>query len=62
VVVSYRPEEVVLDAATPAPGFSVEIDKPGPPDVDVEFDSEDLRVRVRVEWDDKLVVEIDENS
>jgi hypothetical protein len=62
VVVSYRPEEVILDAATPAPGYSVEIDKPGPPDVDVEFDSDELRVRVRVEWDDRLVVEIDEND
>ncbi len=61
-MVSYRPDEVVLDAATPAPGFAVEVDKEGPPDVDVEFESEELRVRVRVEWDDRLVVEVDENN
>ncbi len=62
MVVSYRPEEVVLEAATPAPGFSVEVGKQGPPDVDVEFESEELRVRVRVEWDDRLVVEVDEDD
>lgn len=61
-MVSYRPEEVVLDAATPAPGFSVEIDKAGPPDVDVEFESDEARIRVRVEWDSRLVVEVDEDS
>lgn len=62
VVVSYRQGEVVLDAATPAPGFSVEVDKQGPPDVDVEFEGEEMRVRVRAEWDERLVVEVDENN
>ena len=62
MVVSYRPEEVVLDAATPAPGFSVRVNKQGPPDVDVEFESDESRVRVRVEWDDRLVVEVEESD
>lgn len=58
VVVSYRPGEVVHDGSTPAPGFTVEVDKQGPPDVRVEFESETTKVEVRVEWTDKLVIEI----
>jgi hypothetical protein len=52
VVVRYRPDVVELQAATPAPGFDVEIDDPGPPQVRVEFESEGNHVRIEVEWGD----------
>jgi hypothetical protein len=58
LVVSYRPGEVVLDGATPAAGFTVDVDKQGPPEVRVEFESETAKVEVRVEWDGKLVTDI----
>lgn len=58
VVVSYRPGEVVHDGSTPAAGFTVDVDKQGPPEVRVEFESETTKVEVRVEWTDKLVIEI----
>lgn len=58
VVVSYRPEEVVLNAATPAPGYSTDIGDAGPPKVRVEFESDESKVEVRVEWDGQLVVEV----
>jgi hypothetical protein len=50
VVVSYRPSEVVLSSAAPGAGFAAEIKKQGPPDVDVEFESESAKYRVRIEW------------
>jgi len=59
VVVSYRPGEVVLDGATPAPGFTVDVDKGGPPEVRVEFESEATKVEVRVRWDGKLVIDLE---
>lgn len=63
VVVSYRPGEVRLDTAVPLPGFQVEIEKPGPPEVDVEFESADLRVRVEAGWDDgSLEIDVEESS
>jgi hypothetical protein len=50
---------VELQAATPAPGFDVEIDDPGPPQVRVEFESEGNHVRIEVEWgDDDLHIEV----
>jgi hypothetical protein len=58
VVVSYRPGEVILDGATPAAGFTVDVDKQGPPNVRVEFESEDTKVEVRIEWADKLVIDV----
>lgn len=48
----YHPGEVELQAATPAPGFSVEVDDAGPPRVRVEFESEIADVRVEARWDD----------
>jgi hypothetical protein len=63
VVVRYRPGEVELQAATPAPGFAVEIDDEGPPRVRVEFDSDDLEVRVEVRSENgSLDIDIDEND
>lgn len=51
VVVSYRPDEVVLSSAVPAAGYSAEIKKEGPPDVDVEFEGEAAKYRVRARWE-----------
>ena len=60
VVVSYRPEEVLLSSASPAAGFAAEIKKSGPPDVDVEFESESAEYRVRARWaNGDLAVEIE---
>ncbi len=61
VVVSYRVGEVILATAVPKPGFETEIDKSGPPVVEVEFKSSSLRVEIKAEWDDgRLQVDIDE--
>lgn len=49
-MIRHRPGEVELQAATPAPGFDVEIDDAGPQRVRVEFESEDSDVRVEAEW------------
>lgn len=63
VVVRHRPEEVELQAATPAPGFRVEIDDAGPDRVRVEFESDAIRVRVEVRWrGGALSVNIDEKD
>lgn len=63
VVVSYQPGEVVLSSATPGPGFAADIKKSGPPDVDVEFESETAKFRVKAEWSNgALSVEIDAND
>ena len=63
VVVKYRPDEVVLQAASPAAGFRVEVDKAGPPEVRVEFENETSSVEVRVEWEDgELDIEISEDD
>jgi hypothetical protein len=60
VVVSYRPDEVLLGSASPAAGFAAEIKKAGPPDVDVEFESESADYRVRARWvDGDLAVEVE---
>lgn len=60
-MVRYRPGEVQLQAATPAPGFAVEIDDAGPPRVRVEFESDDADVRVEARWaDGALDVDVDD--
>ena len=62
-MVSYRDGEVVLSSATPAAGFAAEIKKQGPPAVDVEFESEATKFRVKAEWSNGLLdVEIDEDD
>lgn len=48
----YRPGEVTYQSATPAPGFQVEVDKPGPPVVKVEFESESTKIEVEAAWED----------
>lgn len=63
VVIRYRPEEVELEAATPAPGFDVEIDDRGPQRVRVEFESDTEDIRVEARWeDDTLDVDISESG
>lgn len=60
VVIRHRPEEVFLQAATPAPGFQVEVDSSGPDDVEVEFESEEVKVEFHAEWiDGRLEIEVD---
>ena len=60
---SYRPDEVVLSSAVPASGFSAEIKKEGPPEVDVEFESEPAKYRVRASWEGgDLAVEIESDA
>lgn len=63
VTIRYRPEEVELQAATPAPGFGVEVDDAGPPRVRVEFENDILDVRVEARWDNgSLDIDTDEND
>ena len=52
MVIRYRTGEVVLGSASPAAGFAADIKKQGPPEVDVEFESESAKFRVRAEWAD----------
>jgi hypothetical protein len=47
----YRPGEVTYQSAAPAPGFQVEVEKPGPPVVRVEFESESQKVEVEASWE-----------
>lgn len=59
-MVRYRAGEVELQAATPAPGYTVEIDDPGPPRVRVEFEGDDDDVRVEARWNDgALDIDVD---
>lgn len=48
----YRPGEVIYQSASPAPGFQVDVEKPGPPEVKVEFESEADKVEVEASWQD----------
>lgn len=50
MVLRYRPGEVTYQSATPAPGFQVEVDEHGPPEVEVEFESESRKVEVHAAW------------
>lgn len=63
VILLYRPGEVAYQSATPAPGFHVEVDKQGPPQVKVEFESQSSKVEVSAEWSDgDLKVEVSEDG
>lgn len=48
----YRPGEVAYQSATPAPGFHVEAEKQGPPEVKVEFESASEKIQVEASWQD----------
>jgi hypothetical protein len=52
VIIRHRPGEVELQAATPAAGFSVEVDDSGPTRVRVEFEGDDDDIRVEARWQD----------
>jgi cytoskeletal protein RodZ len=52
VIIRYRPGEVQYQSATPSPGFQVEVDDAGPPDVKVEFESETQKFEVEARWKD----------
>jgi hypothetical protein len=63
VVVSYRAGEVVLGSATPAPGYAADVKKAGPPEVEVEFESEEAKYKVRATWDHgELTVETESEA
>lgn len=63
VVLKYRPGEVVLQTATPAAGFHADVEKPGPPTVEVDFESEERKVEVQAEWKDGgLDVDVSESD
>jgi hypothetical protein len=52
---------VRLEAATPAPGFDVDVGNPGPDEVVVEFESDEEESKFRARVDDgELVIDIDE--
>ena len=60
VVIRHSPGQVELQAATPLPGFAVEVDDDGPDRVRVEFAGVDTDVRVEARWEDgSLTVDID---
>jgi hypothetical protein len=52
VIIRHRPGVVEPQAATPASGFSVEVDDSGPTRVRVEFESDDADIRVEARWQD----------
>lgn len=63
VVVSHRPEEVILDAATATVGYTVRIELAGPPEVRVEFETTDGKIEVRVRYKDGILdVEVSEEG
>lgn len=51
VTVSYGGGQVHLQGASPAFGYSMEIEKTGPDEVRVDFESDDSEISVRVEWE-----------
>lgn len=63
VVVRFSPTRVEVLSASPNPGFTLEpLDRKGPLEVRVEFNSEDHRSRLRVSWDGGPRAEIDEDE
>ncbi|MGH3649950.1 MAG: hypothetical protein ACRDU9_04510 [Acidimicrobiia bacterium] len=55
VVVRHRPGQVEFQAATPTPGFDVEVDEMGPDRVRVEFESAVTDIRVELRWEDGIL-------
>lgn len=59
----YRPGEVTYQSATPAPGYHVEAEKQGPPDVKVEFESASEKIELEASWqDDGLDVQVSQED
>ena len=62
VVISASPGVVNLVSWTPKPGFSGEVEKSGPDEVRVRFESDNHESEFEAEWDDgRLVISKDEN-
>ena len=62
VLIKYRTNQVRLVSATPLPGFRVDVDEPGPPEVRVDLISATVSVEVRAKWGSKgLEVEVRED-
>lgn len=62
-MVKYRTEQVSLQTATPAPGFTTEVDEAGPPQVKVEFESEEKKIELRARWEDgDLRIDVSEDE
>ncbi len=59
VTIRHRPGEVVLIATQAAPGFYVEVDDPGPPEVKVEFEdfADTVKVEVKIRYENGVLVE-----
>ncbi len=59
LTIKHRPDEVVLTSTTPAAGFVVEIKNAGPPEVDVEFETNDdtVKIDVRVRYENGVLIE-----
>lgn len=51
VTVKYRPGEVVFQTASPAVGFRAELEKSGPPEVDVKFESQSAEIEYHAKWE-----------
>ncbi len=63
VTISVDEPNVYLVGATPKAGFSVEIDKAGPEEVRVEFESSDHESSFRARWKDgELDIDLEEES
>jgi hypothetical protein len=63
VTLRYLPGEVVYQSATPAPGFHVEVGDAGPPEVEVEFESESSKIEIHAAWrEGALDVDVSESE
>ncbi len=61
VRIVFSPGAVTLDGAGPNPGFTMEIEKAGPPEVELDFESGSHKSRFNAEWSGgQLVVDIEE--
>ena len=60
MTVSYSNGEVFLTGATPAIGYTMDIENDGPEKVRVDFEAEENEFSIRIEWKDgKLDIEIE---
>jgi hypothetical protein len=59
VTVRVSQGRVTYLSAVPKTGYAVEVENPGPPEVRVEFESEESKVEIRAQWENgQLDVEI----
>jgi hypothetical protein len=55
VRIAFSPGVVTLDGANPNPGFTMEIEKTGPNEVELDFRSDDHRSEFTAEWKDGVL-------